>query len=137
MCSDKDKNKALRWDSGNRKPKAPQAPVHGPEYAISYACLECKTAHKRHVKGTPSDYPKKMPCPICKNDMYHVGRNFKAPGKSDSQQWAKIRFLISHGFWFQKIRPEGISGESVPYPETLEEAREFVVKYADHAITDG
>jgi hypothetical protein len=30
---------------------------------------------------------------------------------------------------FQKIRPVTESFESVPYPETLTEAKEFVVKY--------
>lgn len=134
MKSDKDKNKALRWGSGNRKPSEKAANPHGPDYAISYACLECKTANKRHIDGDPSDYPLTMPCPICRSGMYHVGRNFRPPKKSDLKQWAKVEYLISHGFLFQKVRPNGINGDSVPYPDTLEEAREFVITYAKHAI---
>ena len=68
--------------------------------------------------------------------MYHVGRNFKAPKKSDQKQWMKIQFLISHGFLFQKIRPNGINNDSIPYPDTLEEAKEFVLLYAKYAIRD-
>jgi len=136
MTSDRDEKKALRWDSGNRKPTPKKAATHGPDYAMSYACLDCKTAHKRHIDGAPSDYPSIIPCPICKSDMYCLGRNFKAPKKSDSSQWAKVQFLISHGFLFQKIRPDGINGDSIPYPKTLDEAREFVIKYADFAIRD-
>ena len=136
MTGDRDKNKALRWDSGNRMPKERKPLPHGPDYAISYACLECKTAHKRRLESSPSEYPLKMACPICKSDMYHVGRNFKAPKKSDQKQWMKIQFLISHGFLFQKIRPNGINNDSIPYPDTLEEAKEFVLLYAKYAIRD-
>lgn len=103
---------------------------------MSYACLTCKTANKRHVEGFPSDYPLKMQCPVCNDIMFNVGRHFKAPKKSDSAQWKKVQFLIGHGFLFQKIRPEPNSYESVPYPATLEEAKEFVVKYKSWAITD-
>lgn len=41
----------------------------------------------------------------------------------------KIKFLAEHGFVFQKIRTDSNSYDSVPYPDTLPEAREFVVKY--------
>lgn len=136
MVSRRDTNKALRWDSGTRKPEPASAALHGPDYAMSYACLDCKTAHKRHVEGSPVEYPKRMPCPICKNEMFRVGRNFKPPKKSDARQWEKVNFLISHGFLFQKIYDEGLNGMSVPYPDTLEEARDFVVKYAEYALRD-
>jgi len=136
MSNDRDKKKALRWDSGNRKSKPKLAKITGPDYSISYACLICKTAHKRHIEGDPSDYPIKVQCPICKDNMYHVGRNFKPPKKSDSAQWNKISFLIEHGFLFQKIRPDPKSNNSVPYPDTLQEAKEFVVKYKDWAYKD-
>lgn len=76
-----------------------------------------------------------MSCPICNDTMFNVGRHFKAPKKSDNAQWKKVGFLIAHGFLFQKIRPNPNSYESVPYPDTLEEAKEFVVKYKDWAIT--
>jgi hypothetical protein len=68
--------------------------------------------------------------------MFNVGRHFKAPKKSDNAQWKKVGFLIAHGFLFQKIRPNPNSYESVPYPDTLEEAKEFVVKYKDWALTN-
>ena len=58
-----------------------------------------------------------------------LGRHFKAPKKSDTEQWKKVAFLIDHGFFFQKIRPDSNGNESVPYPKTLDEAKEFVVKY--------
>ena len=114
----------------------PKVKVSGPDYSMSYACLSCKTAHKRHVDGNPSEYPLKMECPICKATTFNLGRHFKAPKKSDNAQWRKVAFLIEHGFLFQKIRPDPNSYESVPYPKTLEEAKEFVIKYQKWAIAN-
>lgn len=136
MNPDRDTKKALRWDSGLRSSE-PKTKVAGPGYLMSYACLSCKTAHKRHVEGDPSDYPLKMECPICKGTTFNLGRHFKTPKKSDDTQWKKVALLVEHGFLFQKIRPDRNSGESVTYPKTLEEAKEFVIKYKDWAITDG
>ena len=136
MVIDRDTKKALRWATGDRVPK-PQPPVRGADYAMSYACLTCRTAQKRHVEGHPSDYPLKMECPICKEAMFNLGRHFKAPAKSDFKQWKKVAFLIEHGFLFQKIRPDKDSYESVRYPETLEDAREFVAKYRRWAYKGG
>ena len=135
MSLDRDTKKALRWDAGFRTTE-PTVKVSGPEYAMSYACLSCKTAHKRHVEGAPSEYPLKMECPVCKGTTFNLGRHFKAPKKSDDAQWKKVAFLVEHGFLFQKIRPFPNSYESVPYPKTLAEAKEFVVKYKKWAITN-
>lgn len=135
MNLDRDTKKALRRDAGMRTSE-PKSKVLGPEYSMSYACLTCKTAHKRHVEGSPADYPIKMECPICEDNTFNVGRHFKAPKKSDNAQWKKVAFLIEHGFLFQKIRLDPNSYESVPYPKTLAEAKEFVVKYKDWALTN-
>lgn len=74
-----------------------------------------------------------LKCSDCGGPSYNFGRHFKPPKKTDQKQWEKIRFLFEHGFRFQKIRSNLPSTDSVPYPETLAEAREFVVKYKDHA----
>lgn len=135
MNPDRDTKKALRWDAGLRASN-PIDKASGPEYSMSYACLSCKTAHKRHFEDGPSAYPLKMKCPICKGTTYNLGRHFKAPKKSDGAQWEKVAFLIRHGFLFQKIRPDPSSSESVPYPKTLKEAKDFVVKYKEWAINN-
>lgn len=134
MNPDRDTKKARRWDAGLRASE-PKAKVSGPEYSMSYACLSCKTAHKRHIEGAPSEYPLKMECPIRKGVTFNLGRHFKAPKKSDNTQWKKVAFLIEHGFLFQKIRLDPNSFESVPYPKKLAEAKEFVIKYKEWAIT--
>jgi hypothetical protein len=75
-----------------------------------------------------------MICPNCGGNAYNFGRHFKPPKMDDKKQWDKISFLFDHGFRFQKIRPIKNSYDSVPYPETLKEAEEFVVKYKEFAI---
>ncbi len=41
----------------------------------------------------------------------------------------KIKFLADHGFRFQKIRFGSGHHDTVPYPKTIEDAKEFVIKY--------
>ena len=103
-------------------------------YNMAFACLECCKSFKREFVLTDG-CPKDLICPDCSGKAYNFGRHFKAPKKSDKKQWAKIRYLFEHGFRFQKIRLNKNSFESVPYPETLSQAKEFVKKYKDHAIT--
>jgi len=104
-------------------------------YAMSYACLECCKSFKRALEK-PVRVPEKMVCPNCAGEAYNFGRHFKPPKSTDKKQWEKIRFLFEHGFRFQKIRTESNSSESVPYPETLKEAEEFVVKYREFSVVE-
>jgi len=106
-------------------------------YNFSYACFDCRKSFKRSLgKAKPNEYPKTMVCPNCQGVARCLYRHFKSPRQSDSRQWRKIEFLYEHGFRFQKIRPNGPGGASVPYPETLEDAQEFVVLYAKFARFD-
>ena len=104
-------------------------------YSMAFACLQCRKSFKRQSGGLHhgSDFPNELPCPDCGGSAHNFGRHFKAPKKTDRLQWQKVRFLFQHGFRFQKIRIRD-STESVPYPDTLQEARVFVERYRDHAI---
>ena len=106
-------------------------------YKMAFACLECCKSFKRGF-STTKGFPEELPCPECGGPAYNFGRHFKAPKKTDKGQWQKIRFLFEHGFRFQKIYVYVGSRrhDTVPYPETLEEAKEFVVKYRRYAIGD-
>ncbi len=101
-------------------------------YAMSYACLDCCKSFKHRLEK-PIREPEAMTCPDCAGSAYNFGRHFKPPRKSNKRQWEKIRFLFEHGFRFQKIRPVKNDIESIPYPETLEEAKEFVIKYKEYS----
>ena len=91
----------------------------------AFVCLECRKSFKRNCDTT--EYVNELTCPDCGKTAYNFGRNFHVPKMSDQQQWKKIKFLFDNGFSFQKVHDE--SGQSVPYPKTLEEAKEFVNKY--------
>lgn len=101
---------------------------------MSFACCECRTSKMRQFNVAPYDYPKNIESPICKGVAVNLGRHFKPPKKSDLAQWKKIKFLIEHGFVFQKIRTTKNSYESVPYPETLAQAAEFVIQYRQYVV---
>jgi len=103
-------------------------------YAMSYVCLKCCKSFKRKL-DKPVRKPETMVCPECGGPSYNFGRNFTAPKKTDKKQWQKITYLFEHGFRFQKIRTGSGHHDTVPYPDTLEAAKEFVIKYNDYSIT--
>lgn len=101
-------------------------------YNMAFACMECCKSFKREF-NLAKECPLELKCNECGGIAYNFGRHFKAPKKTDRKQWRKIKFLFEHGFRFQKIRTNLPSTESVPYPSSLEEAKEFVVKYKEFA----
>jgi ribosomal protein L44E len=126
---DKQSRMELRRKAGYRDLPKPVIKVQGADYAMSFACFICKTSNMRHFDALPRDYPKTMECPVCKSTAVNLGRQFKAPKKSDAAQWKKVKFLVEHGFVFQKIRIDPECCDSIPYPDTLGEAKDFVLKY--------
>ena len=102
-------------------------------YRMAFACLSCCKSFKRKV-DLYKEYKMDLNCPDCGGLAHNFGRHFKAPKKSDKKQWQKIAFLLEHGFRFQKIRFSGGHHNTVSYPNTLEEAKEFVVKYRKYAV---
>lgn len=60
---------------------------------------------------------------------------FRPPKKADDKQWKKVKYLVDHGFNFQKVyRKEGSVWYRERYPENLEQAKEFVTKFKDQAF---
>jgi hypothetical protein len=131
---DKQARMEIRRQTGTRELPEPKSKYFGPEYSMSFVCLTCRTSNMRHFDMPPNQYPKNSECPVCKSVTFNLGRHFKAPKKSDTSQWKKIQLLVDHGFLFQKIRLDPNDYESVPYPETLSEAKDFVIKYREWAI---
>lgn len=134
MNEEKYRRMEIRKSTGSRSVKLPPTPAKGPVYAMSFACFACQKSFKRHVEASPKDYPGHMVCPECGGESVNLGRNFKPPKKNDVKQWEKVKFLVDHGFRFQKIRVGTNHHDTVPYPETLEEAKEFVKTYKQYAI---
>ncbi|TMO80274.1 hypothetical protein CWC16_08855 [Pseudoalteromonas sp. S3776] len=130
---DKQSRMELRRKAGYRDLPKPQVKVQSPVYSMSFACCNFKTSNMRQFNLAPCDYPRTIECPVCKGVAVNLGRHFKPPKNSDTAQWKKVEYLIEHGFVFQKIRTIKNSFDSVPYPETLAQAKEFVIKYQQYA----
>jgi hypothetical protein len=60
-----------------------------------------------------------------------LSRKFSAPKLTDIEQWKKVQFLVSHGFLFQSVYElrEDSGHYKIDYPDTLQEAKLFVVTY--------
>ena len=102
-------------------------------YSMAFACFDCRKSFKRPC-NVRAGVPDVLPCPECGGPSHNFGRHFKPPARRDQRQWEKVRFLFDHGFRFQKIRPGSGDRDTVPYPATLEDAREFVLVYAKYAL---
>jgi hypothetical protein len=57
-----------------------------------------------------------------------MGRAFKAPKKTDVEQWKKVEALWRHGFRFWSVW----STEVEPLPERLREVDDFVRRHPEH-----
>ena len=96
---------------------------------LHYACVACRRSFKRGAQR----FELIKACPNCGANAIDVGRHFKPPRSTDLPQWEEVRFLLQHGFLFLHVSdPER---GYVRYPETLAEARVFVERYKDQALS--
>ena len=60
-----------------------------------------------------------------------MASKFKAPRRTDDEQWRKVELLYEHGFRFESLYAchENGSAIAVRYPASYEEALEFVRRY--------
>lgn len=99
-----------------------------PIYLMPYICLDCQKAYKYEHTD------EQKICPQCKGKLTMLSRKFKTPKQSDGKEWAKIKYLIEHGFRFYSDIPSkhGVH-QRVKYPETMQQAYELVEKYKKDA----
>lgn len=102
-------------------------------------CLECRLSLTRAFDDGTED--RRYPCPECGKEMILMPHRFRPPKKSDEKKWQTVEFFIQHGFYYQHIQdgPEtrnhiNRKEKYVEYPETVKEAKEFVIKYREQAI---
>lgn len=115
----------LRRDIGNRNfgfaVRTFSSTVRG--YLIAHACFECRVSYKR----VPRD-EQVATCPECRGPAYQMGRSFKAPPRSNEEQWLKVRILFAYGFRFFSYR----SRDCPALPSTLHELEDFLREYPEH-----
>ena len=89
-------------------------------------CLTCRKAF-----SIGPDYLKPEKCSECGGNYIAYNHKFRPPKRDDLKAWKVVGFLSEHGFTYQHVK--AIDGNYVEYPTTLEEAREFIVKYKNQA----
>ncbi len=103
---------------------------HVQSYLFPHVCFACRKSFKK-----PRSQEQRA-CPQCGGQLIALSRKFAAPKISDIEQWKKVQYLVVHGFLFQPVYERGEDGVlyRVSYPDNLEEATEFVLKYQEQAI---
>lgn len=115
----------VRRKMGNRAPPAPCEPrgPHSP-YAIAHACFTCRKSFKVANSDSPT-------CPQCSDKLHMMGRSFKAPKKTDDEQWEKVEELWKAGFRFWSYRS---FPDAEPLPKRLKDVADFIERNSDHPM---
>jgi DNA-directed RNA polymerase subunit RPC12/RpoP len=101
-------------------------------------CFNCKKAFSL---GTDFSVKHGSTCPECGRQAFVLQHSFRPPSRDDNKAWKIVEFLKDHGFVYQHIykdisKKNGIvSYENyADYPTTMDQAKEFVLKYRDQAV---
>ncbi len=100
-------------------PRGPTSP-----YSIAHACFCCRKSFKIVKTDTPT-------CPDCAGSLHQMGRSFKAPKKSDAEQWKKVEKIWHAGFrfWSYSSHPD-----AEPLPERLRDVDAFIEAHPSHPM---
>ncbi|UAB78440.1 hypothetical protein INR77_01475 [Erythrobacter sp. SCSIO 43205] len=114
----------IRKAIGNRSVPGPYNPPYhrGADYLTAHACFDCRSSWKMHEDSNGV-------CPNCGGSANFMGRAFKAPKKSNSEQWKKVERLWRAGFRFF---PNTGWRDVEPYPERLREVEGFIRQNPKH-----
>ena len=114
----------LRRSTGTRTDPRPPKVVHGPDYLIAHACFECRKSWKVRADTGAA-------CPQCGSCLHQMGRSFKAPKRSDAEQWQKVQALWLAGFRFWSYRSYP---DAEPLPERLRDVDDFIRRNPKHPM---
>ena len=95
-------------------------------------CFNCRKAFSL---GTDLSVSHSSTCPECGKQTSRINHAFRPPSKDDLKKWEVAEYLKNHGFIYQHIYSMRTGNVYclVDYPETIAEAKEFVIKYKSQA----
>ncbi len=99
-------------------------------------CFDCRKAFNQ---GTDLNNIRESKCPECGILMKQVTHRFRPPKQKDIKKWKVAKFLMENGFLYKriyKIRGLTVLENYATYPENMRDAKEFVEKYKEQAITE-
>ena len=67
-------------------------------FPMQFACFDCRKVYKRTIDF--DGYEEVQICPQCAEEMFLMGRAFRAPKQNNIKQWKKAELLIKNGFVF-------------------------------------
>jgi hypothetical protein len=92
--------------------------MSGYPYKTHWACLPCR--HTAKFLSEQWECMRVAPtCPRCRAKMVHLGRDFHAPRRADTNQWRKVAVLYAAGITFDSC---GCTGPGYR-PRTLADAK--------------
>ena len=109
------------------------------DYTLQHACFLCRKVFKKTVPGKEIEahrdryvYDEKnqieFKCPDCGNKLNPMGKTFRAPKKSNLEEWEVVEELYRNGFRF--IGSGFHSG--APLPTKKSELKKFLNENKDH-----
>jgi transposase-like protein len=91
----------------------------------------CFTCRKSFNLGSDHENVKEPNCLECGVKMTLMPPRFRPPKKTEIKKWETAAFLIKNGFPYHHIFDYEVSGNYVPYPENIKEAKYFIEKYKE------
>lgn len=97
------------------------------DYLIAHACFACRKSWKM-------DSDRAVACPECAGPAHWMGRSFRTPRRTDSDQWKKVELLWNAGFRFHGDRRHP---DAERFPDTPGEVAAFIARNPDHPLRLG
>ena len=103
-------------------------------------CLTCKKAFNRPINLEKIHI---SICPECGKPMEELYHLFQPPKQTDIKKWKVVKYLVDNGFRYYHVWETVIKNSKgeitgyqnyAKYPESMNDAKEFVTKYKDQAI---
>ena len=132
MKADKQCRKEWRDVFAPRTPQKFFSYGRGPTYRVAHACFHCRRSMKLSTNPSASGKPD-LSCSLCGAPLHSMGRSFKAPKRTDREQWEKVQALWNAGFRFHSYRD---CPEAEPLPDRLREVEEFIRRNRDHPLRE-
>lgn len=96
-------------------------------------CFNCRTVISVYADNMENEA---SPCPECSGETHTVSNRFRPPAKESDKKWEVIELLINNGFAYHHVYANVARfdrGVEIDYPETMAEAKAFIIKYKDQA----